>query len=328
METTNDETAGPVFDRVDSDPHNKAMPVQSVGRATVSKVFELDGLLLPFSVMFPTVTQEDIDSAGSWMPDPLIGSTVAESMTNFSWHTYVIRFGEYTVLVDTGHGNDKERPEFIPQGSISTDFLRELSNAGIDAESVTHVLCTHMHYDHVGWNTRLQDGVWVATFPNARHILPRADFDFQSEHHLADPTCGPSFRESVQPLIELGLIDLVDDGDTIIHEDGVQLWIEGAPGHSPGNSIYHLASEDGHAVFCGDVVHHPLQLVRRDLALAFEENMEMTVEARARLLANVADRPILVFPAHFNGTSGGWVLSDPKTGGYKWSAIPAGTAAG
>jgi glyoxylase-like metal-dependent hydrolase (beta-lactamase superfamily II) len=299
------------------------MPQQRVGEATVDKVFELDGLVMPVSTMFPSVTDADLETAAPWLFDPYITGQVATSRVNFSWHAYVVRFGDKTVVVDTGHGNDKRRPDFIPPDSLRTDFLGKLREAGVDPDSVTHVLCSHMHYDHVGWNTRLVDSEWVPSFPHARYVFPRADFDELSVTHATDVTNGPAFEESVAPLAERGLVDLVDDGDVVLDTGSVRIRVEGAAGHSPGSSLYHLESGSEHAIFVGDVIHHPFQFAREDIALTYELELDKSIAVRAKLLAAVADKAITLFPAHFGHTSGGHVLRDPATGAYAWQFLPS-----
>jgi glyoxylase-like metal-dependent hydrolase (beta-lactamase superfamily II) len=299
------------------------MPQQRVGEATIDKVFEIDGLVLPVSVMFPTVTDADLATAAPWVLDPYITGEVATSMVNFSWHAYVVRCPGAVILVDTGHGNDKRRPDFIPPDAIHSDFLQRLRDAGTEPDQVTHVLCSHMHYDHVGWNTCLVNSEWVPSFPNARYLFPRADFEVLSATHATDVTNGPAFVESVTPLTERGLVDLVGDGDVVLDIGTVRIWVEDAAGHSPGSSLYHLESGSEHAVFTGDVIHHPFQLVREDIALAYELELQKTIAVRARLLAAVADKPVTLFPAHFGHTSGGHVLREPVSGGYQWQFLAA-----
>jgi glyoxylase-like metal-dependent hydrolase (beta-lactamase superfamily II) len=320
---------GIVFDHVQvglNTPSSFRMEQQQVGRATVDKVFEIDGLTMPFAVMFPSVSDADIRAAASWLGDPNVGSTADESRTNFSWHTYVVRFGEFVVLVDTGHGNDKDRPDFIPQGVIDTNFLQTLREAGVEPHDVTHVLCTHIHYDHVGWNTYRSDGKWKLSFPHARHLFPRTDYAELASNHEADETNGAAFRQSVLPVADRGLVNLFDDRDVLIDSSEARLWVETAPGHSPDNSIFHLESEGAHAIFSGDVIHHQIQLLRDDIVLAFEYDVDRTIAARRKLLDAVADTEITLFPAHFGGTSGGHIVSDPDNGGYRWKPLPSESA--
>lgn len=302
-------------------PGDRGMAIQQVGEASIEKVFELDGLVLPLEAMFPGTTDADLAQTADWLDDPHLTDTVASSRINFSWHTFVVRFGDQVVLVDTGHGNDKTRPDFIPGDHVRSDLPAELRAIDVRPEDVTLVLCTHMHYDHIGWNTVLADGPWVPTFPNARHLLPKADYDFLIENHENDPVNGTAFRESVLPLERASMVDLVAPGQEIVRTSRTVMWAEDAAGHSPGSILIHIDSDGRRAVFSGDVIHHPLQLVRADLALSFELERETTIRVRERFLEAVADSGIAVFPAHFGGATGGYVVRDESSGRYRWKYV-------
>ncbi|KXX54211.1 hypothetical protein AZG88_25125 [Rhodococcus sp. LB1] len=296
------------------------MPPQRIGDAVVEKVYEIDGLTMPFLHLFANVDDEDIQRAQPWVPDPHLNGSVAESRCNFSWHTYVIKAHDEVILVDTGHGNDKQRPDFIPSDVIDTDFLSRLNSIGVERENVTMVLCTHMHYDHVGWNTIQRQGRWVPTFPNARYLFPRKDYEWQLEETKTLPN--PAFDESVVPVASAGQLDLVDPGDVIYDSEGIKLWIEDGAGHTPGSIIIRLESKGETASFVGDVIHHPVQVFRPDMRMPFEPLLQMSIDARTKMLAEVADTGTIIFPAHFNFTSGGRVFTDADNGGYRWEFVP------
>jgi glyoxylase-like metal-dependent hydrolase (beta-lactamase superfamily II) len=170
-------------------------------------------------------------------------------------------------------------------------------------------MCTHLHFDHIGWNTRLDNGRWVPTFPNARYLFSRKDYEY-----FATVEAGhlhyEGYQDSVLPVVEHGLADIVED-DHVVHreiEDGV--WLEPANGHSPGCCTVHAQRGGPRSVFSGDVIHHPLQLVRPELAMSFDEDQALAPQVRIRLLDSLADSDSLLFPAHFRGISAGHVKRD------------------
>jgi len=171
-----------------------------------------------------------------------------------------VKTGRHTILIDSCLGNDKERPTRPQFHRLRTPYIADLARAGIRVEDVDYVMCTHLHWDHVGWNTRLDNGRWVPTFPNARYVMARREFaHWEAVHQRGEETPHrTAFEDSVLPVVRTGQSVLVDDDYAL--EDG--LWFEGAPGHTPGNVVIHARSAGATAVFMGDVIHHPLQLLK------------------------------------------------------------------
>jgi glyoxylase-like metal-dependent hydrolase (beta-lactamase superfamily II) len=182
--------------------------------------------------------------------DPEVGRLIS------SVHTWAIRSVDRTILVDTGAGNDKPRPAFPRFDMQRQPYLERLELAGILAEAVTHVLCTHLHVDHCGWNTRMEEGRWRLTFPNAVYVFPRVEYTdclIHGSSHRNDTM----FRDSVEPVVAAGQAQLIEGGETIA---GL---LEALPfsGHSRRSMVYRLA-RGGDAPFIGDVMHQPLQARR------------------------------------------------------------------
>jgi glyoxylase-like metal-dependent hydrolase (beta-lactamase superfamily II) len=178
----------------------------------------------------------------------------------------VLQVDGLNVLVDSCCGNDKIRS--VPWADrLKSDWLSQLGRAGYRPEDIHLVLCTHLHADHVGWNTRLENGQWVPTFPNARYVFSRKDYAFfKDQTHEAHNR--EAFLDSVLPVIEAGQADIVES-DHLIHreiEDGI--WLQDAAGHSPGCVVVNARRGGARAMFMGDVLHHPIQLVRPDLAFS------------------------------------------------------------
>ncbi|MFP5513195.1 MAG: MBL fold metallo-hydrolase [Alphaproteobacteria bacterium] len=225
-----------------------------------------------------------------------------------SMHSWLIRTDRHVILVDTGCGNHKERhtPGFERFHMLDKPYLRHLAEAGVRPEDVTLVINTHLHIDHVGWNTQLVDGRWVPTFPNARYIYGAQEFKHWRSPDgglVGMPGNGPVMEDSVMPVWEAGQVDLIEDGDRIL--DGLS--VELAPGHTPGQMFVRLESDRHAAYFTGDCLHQPMQVCRPDWNSRFCEDQAQAVATRRRLLDHAADRNALVFPAHFGAPHTGYV---------------------
>src|SRR5207249_6372431 len=219
-----------------------------IGEVSITRVIESeapwDGTLL-----LPEATAANVRKERDWLHPTF---TDDAGLLRMSIHAFVIESRGKRIVVDTCIGNDKERP--IPEWNRQQwPFLGNLEQAGYPRESVDLVLCTHLHVDHVGWNTMLVDGKWVPTFPNARYLIGRKEWEHWSVSQEAD------FREpvedSVRPVIEAGLADLVEPG----HRVNEEVWLEPTPGHTPGHVSVRISSRGEDAVITGDLMHHPLQ---------------------------------------------------------------------
>lgn len=227
-----------------------------------------------------------------------------------SLHSYVIRTARHTILVDTCVGNDKNRPDTKAWHMRDGRFLSDLAALGVAPEAVDFVLCTHLHVDHVGWNTRLDDGRWVPTFPNAKYLFHRVEYDYWESHEMADDvgagmTRRESFQDSVLPVVEAGQAELVD-GDYAI-DDALQL--EPSPGHSPGHVFLNLESPDASAVFTGDVMHHPLQIAFPTWNSRYCHDAARSRATREAIVERCADTSTVVLAAHFPSPVAGRIIS-------------------
>ena len=220
-----------------------------------------------------------------------------------SFHSYVIRTGRHVILVDGCVGNDKERPLRPVWHRQQGPFLQRLAAAGVKPEEITLVFCTHLHADHVGWNTRLVGGRWVPTFPNARYLFGRTEYEHWEKANRdagkrgkALPNHG-SFADSVLPVVEAGKADLVASD----YEIDQGLHLEAAPGHTPGTCLLHVRNRNEHGVFSGDVIHTPVQLADPALSSRFCSDPVLSAKTRRALCERIADTPSLLFTGHFPG---------------------------
>lgn len=230
-----------------------------------------------------------------------------------SVHSWLIRTPHHTILLDCCAGNHKERPSLPRFHRLDTPFLERLCAAGAHPEDIDIVLCTHLHEDHIGWNTELRDGRWVPTFPRAKYLFSRRENEFWA------PAGGVAYRDSVLPVIESGQAELVDGAHAI---DDLLL-IEPAPGHTPGHVILKLDAGGAGAVFSGDVIHHPLQVYAPHWNSGFCELPEEARATRRRVLERCAERGELLFPTHFGAPHVAAVAAQGGGFSLRWVAPTA-----
>ena len=278
-----------------------------LGRCVVTRVEERLGPAVPPNILLPGLTPELLaehrDCLTSRQRDPQSGLFV------ISIHSWLLRTPTHTILIDACAGNDKERlrPESAEFHRQRLPWIERLATAGARPQDIDYVLCTHLHVDHVGWNTQLADGRWVPTFPNARYLFARCDFEFWQERarggggaHANDGV----FEDSVLPIVEAGQADLVDPD----HAPLPELRIVAAPGHTPGHVMVQLASAGQRAVFSGDVMHHVLQVRLPQLNSVFCEDGTAARRTRAKLLDDCCEQDVLLLPAHFGAPHVGYVV--------------------
>jgi glyoxylase-like metal-dependent hydrolase (beta-lactamase superfamily II) len=212
-----------------------------------------------------------------------------------SIHTWLIRTPRHTVLVDSCSGNDKNRPWNARFHRLNTPYLERLAAAGVRPEDVDIVLCTHLHTDHCGWNTRLENGRWVPTFPNAKYIFSRKEKERWDPAVAGAKARAELYADSVLPVIESGQAVLIEGTHAI--DDA--LLIEPAPGHTPGHVWLKARHKGEEGVFCGDAIHHPVQVFEPRWGSYACDEPQLARETRRRLLEYCAEKQALLFPTHF-----------------------------
>jgi glyoxylase-like metal-dependent hydrolase (beta-lactamase superfamily II) len=229
-----------------------------------------------------------------------------------SFHSFVVQTGAGTLLVDTCVGNHKDRPIIPEWHQQEFPYLERLGQAGLRPEDIDFVCCTHLHADHVGWNTRLDNGRWVPTFPNARYVFAAAEIEFWEQYHLDNP--GDAYyrpwSDSVLPVLDANRAQLVASDHEIA--DGIRL--QPAPGHTPGNVVIELDDGKQRAVMSGDVIHHAVQIERPEWSANFDGDPDAARITRLALLERLADTGTVLLPAHFSGPTAVGITSD--SGGF------------
>lgn len=269
----------------------------ALGGVEITRVFEERRFDMPRLAIFPDVDEAIWHRQRDWL-DP--GFWNADSdMLVASLQSWLLRSDGATILVDTGVGNDKRRPGMPIFDGLQTGYLGNLAAAGARPEDVDLVVITHLHSDHVGWNTRLVDGEWVPTFPNARYLFARDDLEYWDPANGHPTRSGERmagvFEDSVAPVLAAGLVDTWEDR----HQVDTNLSLEPAPGHTPGSAVLWLRSGTDRAAFVGDLLHSPLQVAEPDACPCFDEDEAQGMASRRRVLGSVADEGALLLPAHF-----------------------------
>nr|WP_280819014.1 MBL fold metallo-hydrolase [Tianweitania sediminis] len=216
-----------------------------------------------------------------------------------SIHSWLVQVDGLNILVDTCSGNGKVRalPRFQRFHMLDFPFIDTLAAAGITPEEVDIVFCTHLHIDHVGWNTRLENGRWVPAFPNARYIFGRAEFDHwtNGDGPRLFPDNVAVIEDSVLPVVEAGLVEFVEDGDEIVPGLRVEL----APGHTATQLILKHEAPGGGFVISADVIHQPIQVYAPHLNSCFCEIQDAARTTRRKLLDHCAGTGAILLPMHF-----------------------------
>lgn len=279
------------------------MSVWTVGEVRITKIHESDAPV-PVEVMFPGATPAEL-AAIDWI-GPFVD---AKGRPVLSIHALVVETPTMKLVVDTCVGNEKQGRDLPTWNNLQTRFLDDFRAAGHSPQEIALVLCTHLHADHVGWNTRLVDGVWTPTFPNARHLIDRREFAFWQA--ADDAEAQAMMADSLQPLFEAGLVELVDASAGYRVCDEVRL--VPTPGHTPGHVSVVIESGGETAVISGDFMHHPCQIACPDWNAVSDKDPSTGEATRRAALAEAAADGRLLIGTHFPAPTAGRIRPDAGT---------------
>ena len=263
---------------------------RTIGNVTITQIIELETtggtrFILPQAkpddvLQLPWLTPHFADSAGK---------------LKLAVKSFVLDTPTQRILVDTGLGNNKQGRGVPTWNNLQTPFLAHMTDAGFAPGSIDVVLCTHLHVDHVGWNTSLENDAWVPTFKNARYVFGKTEYEHW-KIHSTDPEKAAVFNDSVQPIVDAGVVDLVASDSKLSEE----ITLIPTPGHSPGHVSILINSAGELALLTGDVAHHPIQMAHLDWSSTADSDPLQSVETRRMLFSRFADTPTLVFGGHFD----------------------------
>ncbi|WP_035656041.1 MBL fold metallo-hydrolase, partial [Bradyrhizobium sp. STM 3809] len=256
-----------------------------------------EGPFLPAQDVFPALTPDMLAAERSALQ--AARALDAQDTLMLCVQSYVVKTPHHTILIDSCIGNDKPRARPVWNMKTDDSYMRALAAAGISVDDIDVVMCTHLHTDHVGWNTRLDNGRWVPTFPNARYVFAQAEYDYWVAQN--DKAEVPAFADSVLPVVEAQRADIVSDGFVI----GDHVRLLPTPGHTPGHVAVAIGKARDEAVFAGDLIHSPLQLAYPELSPKFDVDPKQAAVTRRGFLDRYCDTPTLCCTAHFPSPSAG-----------------------
>lgn len=284
----------------------------SVGDLTIHRVIEQETSFFPALEFMPGLKPEVLAENRSWMREAK--ALDDQDVLILCFQSYVVKTPHHTILIDSCIGNDKPRPQ-RPKWNMKTDdtYLRALNAAGVSVDDIDFVMCTHLHVDHVGWNTRLENGRWVPTFPKARYLFAKQEFDYWSEQNAKAEV--PPFADSVLPVVEAKRHELVGND----HQIGDHVRILPTPGHTPGHMAFTFGRGKDDAVFSGDLMHSPLQTLHPELSIKFDVDQAAAATTRRSFLERYCDTDTLCCTAHFPSPSVGKIRR--KGSGFVCAAV-------
>lgn len=268
-----------------------------IGDVTVTKLVELTSASLGEYIL-PDASTEELRKI-QWI-SPFLD---AESRMVLSFHSLIVQTKDRLLIVDTCIGNEKTR-NYPRWNQMQTSFRADLQEAGFQEDGFDTVLCTHMHVDHVGWNTYRDGELWRPTFENARYLYAREEWDHWQRE--SQDEYGPVIEDSVQPIFDLGLADLVGSS----HQVSDEIQLVPTPGHTPGHVSVYINSRGEEAIITGDIFHHPCQIAQPSWCATADSDQEAALRTRQGFLAKYADRPVLCIGTHFAGVTAGRLVRD------------------
>jgi glyoxylase-like metal-dependent hydrolase (beta-lactamase superfamily II) len=281
------------------------MKTWRVGRVEITRLVEVwkweDDIWMVLDGAQPSIV-----ATQPWL---LPNHATANGRMFINFQAFVIKAGDRRIMIDTCIGADRER-EFPVFTHMRTTFLEDLASIGIRPTDIDTVLCTHLHFDHVGWNTHLVDGRWVPTFPKARYLFSRKEY----EHWMMLRDSGGyhainHLRDSVDPVVEAGLVDFI----TSEHRLTDEIQLLPTPGHTPDHVSVYVSSAGEQAVITGDLMHHPIQVAMPAHPATFDMDKTAGAKTRVEFVRRFQESPVLVIGSHFADPGAGYIVRNGES---------------
>ena len=283
-----------------------------IGDVTIQPIVELvERDLFKAKSFLPSMDRAEFDRHLPWIDGHCYDSESGKIF--ISIHSWLVRTNHHTVLIDTCIGNDKPREAIAKWHQMRTPWLDKLAAAGVAPEAVDYVMCTHMHVDHVGWNTMRRGGRWEPTFSNAKYLFCKQEYEYwqsQSENLLQREV----YQDSILPVVEADQALMVEDGHSLDDQFEVEL----APGHTPGSIAVALEDRAEKGLFTGDIIHHPVQVFHPDWSSMACADPVQSAATRRRILEKLAESGALLLPAHFVAPHAGHVSAKGEAFSFHW----------
>jgi glyoxylase-like metal-dependent hydrolase (beta-lactamase superfamily II) len=271
-----------------------------VGDMTIHRVIESEGPLFDPLTFFPTITPDLLEENRAWMQPDFIDPASGQLMLCIQ--SYIVRTPHHTILIDSCVGNHKDRPNYPFWNQMTSDrYEKNLAATGLGFGDIDFVMCTHLHVDHVGWNTKLENGHWVPTFPKAKYVFAERELAFWIEAARTDPAKQPAIVDSVLPIVAAKRHHVVSSDHQLL--DDVRLIP--TPGHTIDHYAVQIGKPGADAVLAGDMIHSPLQARYPELGMRADYDSEQAGRSRRALFGKLSDTATLLCPAHFPSPSKG-----------------------
>lgn len=273
-----------------------------IGDVQIARIVELNAFAIDAAMLLDGGSPEIVERHGAWLK-PYFATEDNKIM--MSWQAFVVRTPDRTLMVDTCLGTDRTF-HFADLNGLQTTFLEDLRSIGVTPDDVDTVLCTHLHFDHVGWNTRLVNDRFVPTFPKARYLFDKTEYEDMKRLGAAKDWHADHVPIALQPVIDAGLAVFIDAAHYRVCDE---IWFEPTPGHTPGHISVHIASRGEEAIITGDMMHHPIQCAVPEMGDNFDQDKDAAKATRSRFLTRYGNSPIMIIGSHFPDPSSGWITS-------------------
>ncbi|HVN90333.1 MAG TPA: MBL fold metallo-hydrolase [Candidatus Binataceae bacterium] len=281
------------------------MKTWQIGDVKITRLQEQEPVW-PGTMITANATGENALREGEWLK-PFIDE---KGRIKLSIHSLLLESEGRKIIVDTCVGNGKSRPGFKDWNNLQLPFLKDFEKS-FSRDSIDMVVCTHLHLDHVGWNTVMENGKWVPTFPKATYMMTKPEWDHWSKYDGSADFKNP-IDDSVRPVIDAKLAQLVEPNHRLTGE----VWLESTPGHTPGHTSVRISSRGESAVITGDMIHHPIQVAHPDWICEFDFNPQEASDTRTKFVERYCDQPVQVFGTHFAGSTCGHIAR--RSGAFRF----------